>query len=96
MSSTGNSTNSVGTNDPSTLRINIPTDECTEKRRVILQKRVPLGWVVGRSTKTGECYYYHEETGASQWNFPGKENLTGGSRRKRNRKQRKSKTIKRK
>ena len=83
------------TNDPSTLRINIPTDECTEKRRGILQAKVPVGWVVARSKQTGECYYFNTETGKSQWRFPGKENLTGGSRRKRHRKQRKSKTIKR-
>jgi len=83
------------TNDPSRLRIRIPTDECTEERRQILQKRVPEGWVVARSKKTGECYYFNKVTGESQWRFPGKENLTGGSRRKRHRKQRKSKTIKR-
>jgi hypothetical protein len=84
------------TNDPSTLRINIPTDECTEKRREILKKKVPKGWSVGISKTNGKCYYYNKVTGVSQWIFPGKENLTGGSQRKRNRKQRKkSKTIKR-
>lgn len=85
------------TNDPSTLRINIPTDECTEKRREILQGKVPEGWIVGRSKKNDECYYYNTVTGVSQWTFPSKENLTGGSRKhKKSRKQRKrSKTIKR-
>jgi hypothetical protein len=57
------------TNDPSTLRIRNPT-ECGKERREILQARVPEGWIVGRSTTTGECFYYNTLKKKSQWTFP--------------------------
>jgi hypothetical protein len=110
----------VGTNDPSKLRIRNPS-ECDKKRQEFLQARVPEGWVIGRSTTTGECFYYNTKTKISQWTFPtsgvsqaaaataatakihntlstgtnSSSNLTGGSRKYKKRKHKKSKTIKR-
>jgi len=57
------------TNDPSKLRIRNPS-ECDKKRQEFLQARVPEGWVIGRSTTTGECFYYNTKTKISQWTFP--------------------------
>jgi hypothetical protein len=93
-----------GINEPSKLRIRIPTApyinddaECTDEVLEERQAVVPIGWHVVKSRKTGLCYYVNNEQGISQWEFPGREALTGGSRKyKKQRKQRKkSKTIKR-
>lgn len=36
-----------------------------------LQQHLPPGWRVGVDPRWGVSYYYHEDSGASQWEHPG-------------------------